>query len=517
MDQQHTENTKRIAKNTLFLYGRMIFGMLVALYTSRVILNALGVEDFGIYNVVGGFVAMFSLISSALTSSVSRFITFELGGNNQKGLKDVFSTSLLIQISLSVVILIVAETVGLWFVNYKLVIPADRIYAANWVFQASILGFILGLMSTPYNAVIVAYEKMDIYAYLGLLQIFLNLGIVLFIAYAPFDFDRLIVYSILMVSVGLVMQAIYWSYCYRHFQESRVLPKFNRKSWKEMSSFAGWNAIGCTAGILKDQGVNVLLNLFFGPVVNAARGIAGSVSGAVGQFTGNFMTAVNPQITKSYASKDYGYMFSLVERGSRFGYYIMLILSIPVILEAPYILTLWLKQYPENTVIFVRFVLCYSLLEVLSSTLITLQVATGKIRNYQIAVGGLLLMNFPLSWVALHFGAAPYAVYIVAIAVGIGCLLLRLWFLRKMCGLSMGEYMKRVIANVALTTVCAFTIPFAVYMLMSPGLPRLIVVGIIAILTASLSVLFVGCTYAERHFILEKVCVLRSKLVRSAA
>lgn len=515
MDQQHTENTKRIAKNTLFLYGRMILGMLVALYTSRLILNALGVEDFGINNVVGGFVAMFSLISSALTSSISRFITFELGRNNQVGLKQVFSTSLLIQLSLSAIILLVAESIGLWFVNYKMVIPADRLYAANWVFQASILGFILGLMSTPYNAVIVAHEKMNIYAYFGLLQIFLNLGIVLFIAYAPFNFDRLIVYSLLMVSVSIVMQAIFWTYCYRHFSESRVWPQFHRRSWKEMSGFAGWNAIGCTAGILKDQGVNVLLNLFFGPIVNAARGIAGSVSNAVGQFTGNFMTALNPQITKSYASGDHGYMFSLVERGSRFGYYIMLIISIPVILEAPYILTLWLKQYPDNTVIFVRFVLCYSLLEVLSSTLITLQVATGKIRNYQLAVGGLLLMNFPLSWLVLKLGAAPYAVYIVAIAIGIGCLLLRLWFLRSMVGLSMRGYLHRVVANVTITSLCAFIVPFGLYFLMSPGILRFVTVIIVAITSASISVLFVGCTTGERQFIMSKVHVLRGKLTRS--
>lgn len=517
MDQQHLENTKRVAKNTLFLYGRMIFGMFVALYTSRLILNALGVEDFGINNVVGGFVAMFSLISSALTSSISRFITFELGRNNQAGLKQVFSTSLLIQISLSAVVLLVAETIGLWFVNYRMVIPVDRLYAANWVFQASILGFILSLMSTPYNAVIVAHEKMNIYAYFGLLQIFLNLGIVLFIAYAPFDFDRLIVYSVLMVSVGIVMQAIYWTYCYRNFKESRVLPAFHRKSWKEMSGFAGWNAIGCTAGILKDQGVNVLLNLFFGPIVNAARGIAGSVSNAVGQFTGNFMTALNPQITKSYASGDHCYMFSLVERGSRFGFYIMLIISIPLILEAPYILTLWLKQYPENTVIFVRLVLCYSLLEVLSNTLITLQVATGKIRDYQLAVGGLLLMNFPISWIALYFGAAPYAVYIIAIAIGIGCLLLRLWFLRKMVGISMLGYMKRVVANVAITSACALVVPFAIFMIMSPGLLRLIVVSIVALTAASLSVLFIGCTTGERHFIMDKACILKNKLTLGSA
>lgn len=491
--------------------------MLVALYTSRVILNALGVEDFGINNVVGGFVAMFSLISSALTSSIGRFLTFELGRNNQSKLKEVFSTSLLIQLSLSALVLIVAETVGIWFVNYKMVIPADRLYAANWVFQASMLGFVLGLLSTPYNAAIIAHERMNIYAYFGILQIFINLGIVLFIAYSPFEFDRLIVYSILVVCVSVLMQALYWTYCYRHFPESRVRPKFNKQQWKEMSGFAGWNGVGCSAAILRDQGVNILLNLFFGPVVNAARGIAGSVSGAIGQFTGNFMTALNPQITKSYASGDHSYMFSLVERGSRFGFYIMLLLSLPVILETPFILTLWLKQYPNFTVIFVRLVLCYSLVEVLSYTLITLQVATGKIRNYQIAVGGLMLLNFPISWLALHFGASPYSVYIVAICIAIGCLILRLWFLRAMVGLSMRRYLRYVVGNVLITTFVAAVLPVLLYFVLDPGLLRLIIIGVASVVSAAAAILFIGCTPSERNFILSKATLLKSKFIRAAA
>lgn len=515
MDQRHIENTKRVAKNTIFLYGRMMLGMIVALYTSRVILNALGVDDFGINNVVGGFVAMFSLISSALTSSIGRFLTFELGRNNHIKLKEVFATSLLIQLSLSALILIVAETVGLWFVNYKMVIPPDRLYAANWVFQASVFGFILGLLSTPYNAAIVAHEKMNIYAYFGILQIFLNLFIVLFIAYAPFNFDKLIVYSILMFSVGILMQAIYWTYCYKHFPECHAAPALKKQCWKEMSGFAGWNGIGCTAAILRDQGVNVLLNLFFGPVVNAARGIATSVSNAVGQFTGNFMTALNPQITKSYASGDHDYMFSLVERGSRFGYYIMLLISLPVILEAPFILGLWLKQYPDNTIIFVRLVLCYSLIEVLSYTLITLQVATGKIRNYQIAVGGLLLLNFPFSWLALHFGAAPYFVYIVAIIIAIGCLLLRLWFLRAMVGLSMRRYLRFVIWNVFATTAAATILPLIFHFILYSGFLRLITVGLISLISAGTAILFIGCTPSERNFILSKRAILKNKFSRA--
>lgn len=513
MSENHRDNTRRIAKNTIFLYGRMLLGMLVSLYTSRVVLQALGVEDFGIYNVVGGFVSMFSLISSALSSSISRFLTFELGKNNQEKLKEIFSTSLLIQILIGALVLVIAETLGVWFVNNKMVIPLNRIYSANCVFQASVFGFIFGLISTPYNAVIIAHEKMDIYAYFGIMSIFINLGIILFIAYSPLMFDRLVMYSILILSASIAMQIIYWLYCHRNFPESRVRPAFYKKSWMEMSGFAGWNTIGCTAGILKDQGINILLNLFFGPIVNASRGIAGSVSNAVGQFTSNFMTALNPQITKSYASGDHQYMLSLVERGSRFGYYIMLILSIPVILETPFILSLWLKEYPENTVIFVRLVLIASLIEVLSNTLITLQVATGKIRNYQIAVGGLLLLNFPLSWLVLRVGGAPYTVYIIAIGIGIGCLLLRLWFLRYMVGLSMRRYLRKVVGNVIVTTACAVIFPLGFYMSVQPGFLRLFIVVLTGFVSAFLSILFVGCTAGERIFIRGKIFSLKSRFV----
>lgn len=506
-----SENTQRIAKNTVYLYVRMLFGMLVSLYTSRIILNALGVEDYGIYNVVGGFVAMFSLISSSLSSAIGRFITFELGAGNLEKLKNVVATSLLIQSVIALSVIIIAESVGIWFVNNKMVIPPDRLNAANWVFQASISGFVLALISTPYNALIIAHERMKVFASLGILQILLNLSIVLFIAYAPLEFDRLIVYSLLLMGVSAMMQFIYWLYCRRQFEESSVGPKLDRQCWKEMSGFAGWNVVGCTAGILKDQGVNILINLFYGPVVNAARGIAMSVNTAVGSFAGNFMTAVNPQITKSYAAGDRQYVFSLVERGSRFGYYILMFLAMPIILETPFILTLWLKQYPDSTITFVRLVLIYSLLEVLSNTLITLQVATGRIRNYQIAVGGLLLMNFPLSWLVLKSGAAPHTVYYVAICIGIGCLMLRLWFLRKMVGLSMKYYLKRVVGSVILTNICAIVLPLIIYVVLPHGFVRLSIITVVSSISCIMSALYVGCDKGERGFIMAKILGIKTK------
>lgn len=291
------ENTKRIAKNTLVLYVRMLFGMLVSLYTSRIVLQALGVEDYGIYNVVGGVVAMFSMISSSLSSSVSRFLTFELGKGNLEGLKRVFSTSLSIQAALALIIVLLSETVGLWFLNTHMTIPTNRLYAANWVFHASVFTFVINLLSVPFSASIVSHERMSAFAYIGILDVILRLLIILFIAYSGLEFDRLIVYALLLVGVVCIMQTIYWRYCTRNFEECRLKLSFDVSYWKEMSSFAGWNFIGCTAVLLKDQGVNILLNLFMGPVVNAARGIANSVNNVLSSFAGNFMTALNPQIT----------------------------------------------------------------------------------------------------------------------------------------------------------------------------------------------------------------------------
>ena len=506
------ENTKRIAKNTLMLYVRMLFSMLVSLYTSRVVLQALGVEDYGINNVVGGLVTMFSLISNSLSASVSRFLTFELGRGDMERLKETFSTSLLIHLVLAGIVFILAESVGVWFLNTQMTIPAGRLYAANWVFQASILSFMFGLSSVPYNASITSHERMSAFAYIGMLDVVLRLLIVLFIAYAPFRFDRLIVYSLLTVGVGMALQCIYLWYCRKNFEECRFRLRFNKKCWKEMGAFAGWNFIGCTAGLLKDQGVNILLNLFWGPVVNAARGIALSVNAAVTGFAGNFMAAVHPQIIKSYAADDRGYTFSLVERGSRFSFYIMLILALPILFETEFMLTLWLNDFPEHTVNFVRLILLLSLSDVLSNTLITLQNATGKIRNYQIAVGSALMLNFPVSYLCLKMGCLPESVYVVALFVSLLCLMLRLLFLRRMVQLSVTQYLSNVCLNVLIVSLIASFIPTLIYFQMEEGWNRFISMLFLCVICSSLSIFFIGCSFSERKFILDRVRILKKRI-----
>lgn len=500
-----SENTKRIAKNTVMLYIRMLFGMLVSLYTSRVVLNTLGVEDYGIYNVVGGFVGMLSLISGSLSASTSRFLTFELGKGDKRQLERIFSTSLSIHIILVLLIFILAETVGIWFLNTQMIIPPERIDAANWVFQASVLSFMLGLFSVPYNALIIAHERMSAFAYIGILDIVLRLIVVLFIAYGPWKFDRLIVYALLLVVVSTLLQSIYFYYCVRHFKESRLHFSFDKIYWKEMSAFAGWGFMGSAAGAMSNQGVNILLNIFWGPTLNAARGISNTVNTAINSFVGNFVMALNPQITKSYATNDYEYMMSLTERGARFSFYILFIFALPILLETDFVLTLWLGRYPIHTTNFVRLILLLSMFDVLTNTLVTLQLATGHIKNYQLAVGGALLMNFPLSYLCLKAGFQPESVYIVAILISVCCMCLRLFFLKNMVGLSIKNYFKKVCLNAFLVFLGAVVIPMIVYLQMSPGWIRFVLICFFSFLCSGISICFIGCSTSERRFIFDKL------------
>lgn len=515
MVNTHFENNKRIAKNTLMLYGRMLFGMFVSLYTSRVVLNVLGVEDFGIQGAVGGFVGMFSLISGSLSSSVSRFLTFELGRGDKESLKQVFSTSLLIHIGLALVIFFSIETFGVWFLNNRMDnIPVDRLYAANWLLQFSVAAFMLNLLSVPYNASLIAHEKMNVFAAVGITGIFMKLCIVLALQLFPADVDKLIAYAFMLLCWSFAVQAFYWYYCGKQFEECKVKPALFKSKLKEMTGFAGWNFIGCTAGLLKTSGVDLLLFQFFGPVLTAAKTISGSVNNAVCSFAGNFMTALVPQITKSYAAGDLQYTFSLVERGSRFSYYLVMFFALPIMFETEFLLTIWLKEYPEHSVHFVRLVLMLSLVEILSNTLINLQTATGKIRNYQLAVGGMLLMNFPLSYIALELGCPPESTLIVAIFVGVCCLVLRLFFLKKITGLSINGYLRNVCLNVVIVTVISATPTWIVYkMLPVNDWVQFIVVGFTSVVACSLAILYVGCTSNERQFIVEKASVLKKKFL----
>lgn len=510
MSNQASDNNKRIAKNTLLLYFRMLFMMVVSLYTSRVILNALGVEDFGIYNVVGGVVAMFTVISGSLSAAISRFITYELGKGDQSKLNKIFSASVTIQLLLSLIIVVLIESVGVWFLNAKMTIPADRITAANWVLQFSIITFVINLISIPYNAAIIAHERMSAFAYISILEAICKLAIAFLIMVSPMD--KLVFYAILMCVVSVIVRFTYGHYCKKHFTECTYHFHWDKDILKKMFGFAGWNFIGAASGVLRDQGGNIIINLFFGPTVNAARGIAVQVNAAVVGFINNFMTALNPQITKSYASGENEYMLTLIYQGARLSFYMLLLLSLPIFLNTHYILVLWLRLVPDYAVLFVQLILMFALSESISQPLITAMLATGNIKKYQIVVGGMQLMNLPVSYILLRLGYPPQSVIITAIVISQLCLIARLILLRKMIGISFMHFMRKVYFNVILVTLLSIVVPLGIQLKVSECFASFIMLTIISVCCTALAIIYVGCNKKERKIVKKQLYKFKQKI-----
>lgn len=508
-----SENNKRIAKNTLLLYVRMLLMMVVSLYTSRIVLNTLGVEDFGIYNVVGGIVAMFTVLSGSLSAAISRFLTYELGKGNQQKLERIFSSAVTIQLGLGLLIVIIAEAVGVWFLNIKMNIPVNRMVAANWVFQFSIMTFVINLISIPYNAAIIAHEKMSAFAYISILEAVGKLGIAFLIMVSPMD--KLIFYSILMSGVALLVRFTYGFYCKRHFKECNYHFIWDKGLLKQMFGFAGWNFIGAASTVLRDQGGNIVINLFCGPAVNAARGIAFQVNNAINGFVVNFMTALNPQITKSYASGNREYMMILIYQGARLSFYMLLLLSLPILVNTHYILSIWLKIVPEHAVFFVQLVLIFAMSESVSNPLVTAMLATGKIRNYQIIVGGLQMMNLPVSYFLLRLGCIPEAVLIVAIVFSQCCLVSRLILLRNMIGLSVRDYIRKVYINIIVVATVAALFPYCMASYIQETFLNFILLSLFAMFCTILSVFFIGCNRQEHTLILSKIRSFRHRFLKN--
>lgn len=498
-----SKNSKRIAKNTMMLYIRMLLLMAVTLYTSRVVLKALGVNDFGIYNVVGGVVTMFSILSNSLSSAISRFITYELGKENFTKLKNIFSTAVTIQITLAVAITLIAEIVGLWFLNTKMNIPTERMEAANWTFQFSVITFVINLISVPYNAAIIAHEKMSAFAYISILEALLKLSIAFLIIISPID--KLIFYACLICIISLIIRLIYGHYCKSHFKECTYSFYWDKDLLKQMFGFAGWNFIGSSSALLRDQGGNILINLFFGPAVNAARGIAFQVNTATQNFIASFTMALNPQITKSYASNNYDYMMKLVFKGARFSFYLLLILTLPIFLNTNYILKLWLGIVPEHTIQFIRLILVFTLSESISQPLITAQHATGKIKNYQIIVGGLQMLNLPIAYLALKNGAIPETIFFVAIAISQICLITRLWMMKTSINLSILGFYSKVYLNILKVSLVAIILPIGLSIYKSDSITFFIMSSIVTIVYTFLCIFFIGCDKEEQMLALTKI------------
>ena len=500
---QNSNNNKRIAKNSIFLYVRMIFLMLVNLYTARIVLQSLGVQNYGIYNAVGGFISMFSMLSASLSTAISRFLTYTLGEKDKDKLSRVFSTSVEIQLILCVLLLIFFESIGLWFLNFKMTIPTGREFAANWVFQLSLITFVINLLSIPYNSILIANEKMNAFAYIGILEGIATLVIAFLIKYSPIDV--LIYYSLLMCCVALITRCVYGLYCKKHFEESRFRWIWDIDLIKRMFSFAGWNFIGTTSGVLRTQGVNMLYNIYNGPIVNAAYGLSMQVFNAVNKFSGNFYTAVQPQITKSFAENDRNRSFFLVCTSSRLAFYLLMLIILPLFWNANFLLSIWLTNVPQYTVHFTQIILLFSLTESFSQPLIYLMLANGNIRIYQIVVGGLCLLNFPVAWMFLQCGLSPDYVQASMVLFSLFSLFARLIMLKRLVDFPIRIFLKETICKVMVTFLFASIAPCLISIFMDEGVAKFIV-NTIAIEFISLFIIVsIGLTKEEKMIVKTKL------------
>lgn len=495
----NSENNKRIAKNTILLYLRMILAMGVSLYTSRVVLNILGAYDFGIYNVVSGVVIMFSFLSSSMFSATQRFLSFELGKKNSEQLKKVFSMSLNIHAVIAISIFLLAETIGLWLLNAKLVIPYERLEAANWVYQLSILSFMLTVISMPYNAAIIAHERMNVYAYVSIVDVSLKLLMVFMIQFI--DYDKLKSYAVLIFFISLFTPFTYGVYCNRHFPESKYHFFRDKLLFRTLRNYAVWNLWGNAAGVIYGQGINILLNIFFGPAINTARAIAFQVQGAVNGIVSNFQMSMNPQIVKSYAANDIKYMHQIIFHGSRYSFFLLFILSLPILLETEIILNLWLKNVPEYTVIFTRLALINVQIDCISGPLMTAAQASGSIKIYQSVVGGLLLLILPIAYLFLELGFPPQVTIYVSILISIIALFARLWILQPLMDISIRKFIKEIILISLLIAVVAIIAPMFVRLKMDEGPIRFLIVSIMAVCSSAASIYIFGLNSQEKHFL----------------
>ena len=505
-------DNKRIAKNTLLLYVRMLLTMTVSLYTSRVVLNALGVEDFGIYNVVGGVVAMFTFINSAMAGASQRYLTFELGRNNQSRLHRVFCTSVNIHLLIAVFILLLAQTIGLWFLNNYMVIPAERFDAANWVFQLSVFSTMVMILTIPYTASIISHEKMSAFAYISILDVALKLFVVYMLLVS--DIDKLKLYAVLMFCTQLLIGFIYYVYCRMNFAECRYEYIRDKGLLKEMSGFAGWTLWGNLAAVAFTQGLNILLNLFFGPVVNAARAVAVQVQNAIQGFVSNFQMAVNPQITKNYATGNMEQMHVLVFASGRYSFFLLFFFALPIFIEIESVLTFWLGIVPAHTVSFVRLILCIMLMDTLANPLVIAAQATGKIKVYQSVVGGILLLIVPVAYVVLKLGGNPESVFVVHLVMVILAQLARLLMIRPMIRLSLRRYLRDVVLKVAVVAFLSSVFPFIAYNFSPKGLPGFLLVCAVCVCSVLPSVFWGGLNVAERYFVQSKLVLLKSRITK---
>lgn len=494
------QRNKRIAQNTIFLYIRMLFVLLVSLYTTRVVLNTLGVIDYGVYNVVAGFVSMFSFINTSMAVGIQRFYNYESGSKQGVSQTTVYNTAIHIQSVIAIITFILLESVALWYINNVMVIPEERLIAANCVFQCSALSLILVIMQVPFSAAIMSRERMGYFAYVGIFDAVIKLGIVIVLPYIPYD--RLIFYGFLSLTVSIIDFLLYYIYCRRHFKELYLQKKFHKEQFISMISFSGWNTLDMAAYTLKNQGLNVLLNAFFGPVVNAARGIASQIIGALQGFSVNIVTAFRPQLVESYAENDRQRTLNLMYAMSKFSYVLLYILSVPIVIELNYILNLWLgHEIPDYTVPFTILVLADMVISSLNTPISQTIQAVGRLKEYQIARSIIISSIIPISWIVLKLGASPISVFWVSLVIITINQPISMILLHNVFEYRYSEYVNRVLYPCICFTLALPIIPLAIHNIMDESFTRLCFVCLSTVISAAPIVYFMVLSKAERSMV----------------
>jgi len=489
-------NNKRIAKNTLFLYIRMLLLLGISLYTSRLVLRILGFEDYGIYNIVGSVIVLFGFINSALTGATRRFLNFSLGKNNNDETKNTFSACFSIHVLIAVLIFILGETIGLWLLNTYLNIPEERLYAANWVYQFSIVSTCIGIIGVPFESTIVAYERMSIYAYISIMEGILKLLIVFLLIDSPFD--KLIYYASLILLIGLLINGIKWFYCIKTFSICQVKLRFESKTFREILSFSGWSLFGQIAYIGSTTGLNMIINIFFGVILNAAMGIAQQVNTAIYNFVSNFQVAFNPQLIQSYSSGDMAAHRKLISRSSRLSYYLLFIIALPILANTDFILQIWLTDVPNKTAIFTQLIIIFSLIDAIGAPLWMSMQAIGRIKVYQIIISSINILNLPLAYLSLKYQSSAEFIFYIKIALGIVMYIFRIYYILPKILYSITDYFKDVLFP-SLSVSIISGLGVYIISLYTIGVYKFFFTTIVSILLCGLSIYFLGINKEERN------------------
>lgn len=497
------KENSRIAKNTMYMYFRLFFSLCINLYMSREVLRVLGVEDYGLYNVIGGIISMFGFLNGAMTNTTSRYLTFYLGQKNMDKLNNIFNMFLLIHFIIALIILTLGETVGLWFLYNKMVIPEGRMFAAEWLYQLSVASSFIMIIGVPFNSSVISHEKMSVFAFITIMDVVLKLVVVLALQWSPFD--KLIFYGTMFFLIQVLDVLLYFLYCKKNFVESKFKYYWNKPLFKSTASFAGWSMFGNFAYLFYNQGLNLLLNMFCGPAVNAARGIAVQVDGVVKQFASNIQTAINPQIIKSYANNDLERMHTLIFASTRYCYYLLFLLSLPIMVETQFILTLWLGNVPAHTISFIRITLVVVMLEAFINPMFTANLASGKVRTYQITLSIISYAFMPITYFAIKLTKLPESVFLCYLACVVVGVIVRVFILRRQVKVSIGKYLRKVVCPIGVVTILSVIIPLFLHLMMNYGMWRFIIVGFVCLLSVLCMAFLFGVSNSEKLIFVQYV------------